>query len=64
MLAVFTLAQILGYPFPAALVRDDRGTAIAYAVDTRGVRTLWFARAPRFGRPVSSIRRLPTTARS
>ena len=48
MLAVFTLAQILGYPFPAALVRDDRGTAIAYAVDTRGVRTLWFARAPQF----------------
>ncbi|HXO16751.1 MAG TPA: S9 family peptidase, partial [Candidatus Dormibacteraeota bacterium] len=48
MLAAFTLAQILGYPFPAALARDARGTAIAYALVTRGVRTLWFARAPGF----------------
>ncbi len=46
MLAAFTLAQILRYPFPAALVRDARGTAIAYALDTQGVRTIWFARAP------------------
>jgi dipeptidyl aminopeptidase/acylaminoacyl peptidase len=48
LLAAFTLVQILGYPFPAALVRDARGTAIAYALDTRGVRTVWFARAPGF----------------
>src|SRR5579863_4136781 len=46
MLAVFTLAQILSYPFPADLVRDKSGTAIAYALDTQGVRTIWFARAP------------------
>ena len=46
MLAAFTLAQILRYPFPAALVRDAHGTAIAYALDTQGVRTIWFARAP------------------
>ncbi len=46
MLAAFTLAQILSYPFPAALVGDAHGTAIAYALDTRGIRTLWFARAP------------------
>jgi dipeptidyl aminopeptidase/acylaminoacyl peptidase len=46
VLAAFTLAQILTYPFPEALVRDARGTAIAYALVTRGVRTLWFARAP------------------
>ncbi len=48
LLAAFTFAQILGYPFPAAPVRDPRGTAIAYTLDTRGVRTLWFARAPDF----------------
>jgi dipeptidyl aminopeptidase/acylaminoacyl peptidase len=48
LLAAFTFAQILGYPFPAALVRDAHGTAVAYALDTRGVRTLWFARAPDF----------------
>ncbi len=48
LLAAFTFAQILGYPFPAALVRDERGTAVAYVLDTRGVRTLWFARAPDF----------------
>jgi dipeptidyl aminopeptidase/acylaminoacyl peptidase len=48
LLAAFTFAQILGYPFPAALARDAHGTAIAYALDTRGVRTIWFARAPEF----------------
>ncbi len=48
LLAAFTFAQILGYPFPAALVRDKQGTAVAYALDTRGVRTLWFARSPDF----------------
>jgi dipeptidyl aminopeptidase/acylaminoacyl peptidase len=48
MLAAFTLAQILSYPFPESLVRDARGTAIAYALDTQGVRTIWFARAPQW----------------
>src|SRR5579871_1529901 len=48
LIAAFTFAQILGYPFPAALVRDKQGTAIAYALDQRGVRTLWFARAADF----------------
>ncbi len=46
MLAVFTLAQILSYPFPEALVRDRAGTAIAYTLVAQGVRTVWFARAP------------------
>lgn len=45
LLAAFTLAQILSYPFPEGLARDDRGTAIAYTLDTHGVRTVWFARA-------------------
>ncbi|MFY9663755.1 MAG: prolyl oligopeptidase family serine peptidase [Candidatus Cybelea sp.] len=48
LIAAFTLAQVLSYPFPAALVRDARGSAIAYAVDRQGVRSLWFARAPDF----------------
>ncbi|HZV77116.1 MAG TPA: prolyl oligopeptidase family serine peptidase [Candidatus Babeliales bacterium] len=48
MLAAFTLVQILSYPFPDEIVRDARGTAIAYAVDTQGVRTIWFARAPQW----------------
>ncbi|MGA7354403.1 MAG: hypothetical protein WBW76_03140, partial [Candidatus Cybelea sp.] len=48
MLAAFTLVQLLGYPFPSAPVRDLNGTAMAYALDTQGVRTLWFARAPGF----------------
>jgi dipeptidyl aminopeptidase/acylaminoacyl peptidase len=46
LLAAFTLAQILNYPFPNALVRDKTGTAVAYTLDTQGVRTIWFARAP------------------
>ncbi|MFZ0030300.1 MAG: prolyl oligopeptidase family serine peptidase [Candidatus Cybelea sp.] len=48
LIAAFTLAQVLSYPFPAALVRDARGSAIAYAIDRQGVRSLWFARAPDF----------------
>jgi dipeptidyl aminopeptidase/acylaminoacyl peptidase len=48
MLAAFTLAQILSYPFPSAPVRDVRGTAVAYTLDQQGVRSLWFARAPDF----------------
>ncbi|HEV3091841.1 MAG TPA: prolyl oligopeptidase family serine peptidase [Candidatus Cybelea sp.] len=46
LIAAFSLAQILSYPFPSAPVRDAKGTAIAYTLDTQGVRTLWFARAP------------------
>jgi dipeptidyl aminopeptidase/acylaminoacyl peptidase len=48
MLAAFTLVQLLGYPFPYAPVRDSHGAAIAYVLDTHGIRTLWFARAPGF----------------
>ncbi|MGA7200754.1 MAG: hypothetical protein WBX26_02915, partial [Candidatus Cybelea sp.] len=46
LVAAFTLAQVLSYPFPSAPVRDANGTAIAYSLDTQGVRTIWFARAP------------------
>jgi len=46
MLAAFTLAQVLSYPFPESLARNKTGTAIAYTLDTQGVRTVWFARAP------------------
>ncbi|HEY4433339.1 MAG TPA: hypothetical protein VGM99_02960, partial [Candidatus Cybelea sp.] len=48
LIAAFTLAQILSYPFPSAPVRDTGGNAIAYTLDTQGIRTLWFARAPEF----------------
>lgn len=44
--ASFSLAQILSYPFPDSIVGDAHGTAIAYVLDRRGVRSLWFARAP------------------
>ena len=48
LLPAFTLTQILSYPFPSAPVRDAKGTAIAYTLDTQGERTIWFARAPEF----------------
>ncbi|HLX26579.1 MAG TPA: DPP IV N-terminal domain-containing protein, partial [Candidatus Cybelea sp.] len=48
MIAAFALAQVLSYPFPNALVRDETGTAIAYALDTQGVRSIWFARGPQW----------------
>jgi dipeptidyl aminopeptidase/acylaminoacyl peptidase len=48
LIAAFTLTQILSYPFPSAPVRDAKGSAIAYTIDQRGVRSIWFARAPDF----------------
>jgi dipeptidyl aminopeptidase/acylaminoacyl peptidase len=48
LIAAFTLVQILSYPFPETLVRDAHGTAVAYSLDTQGVRTIWFARAPQW----------------
>jgi dipeptidyl aminopeptidase/acylaminoacyl peptidase len=48
LLAAFTLSQILSYSFPSAPVRDAGGNAIAYTLDTQGVRTVWFARGPQF----------------
>ncbi|HEY1882880.1 MAG TPA: prolyl oligopeptidase family serine peptidase [Candidatus Cybelea sp.] len=48
LIAAFTLTQILGYPFPSAPISDVRGDAIAYSLDTRGIRTVWFARGPEF----------------
>lgn len=44
--AGFSVAQIISYPFPDSIVGDPGGHAFAYVLDTRGVRTLWFARAP------------------
>ncbi len=48
LIAAFTLTQILSYPFPSAPVRDAKGTAIAYTIDQKGVRSIWFARSPDF----------------
>jgi dipeptidyl aminopeptidase/acylaminoacyl peptidase len=48
LLAAFALSQILSYPFPSAPVRDASGSAVAYTLDTQGVRTVWFARGPQF----------------
>ena len=48
LIAAFTLAQILNYPFPSASVRDPKGTAIAYTLDTQGIRTIWFSRGRDF----------------
>jgi dipeptidyl aminopeptidase/acylaminoacyl peptidase len=48
LIAAFTIAQVISYPFPDTLVRDAHGTAIAYVLDMRGVRALWFARLPDF----------------
>jgi dipeptidyl aminopeptidase/acylaminoacyl peptidase len=44
--ALFSMAQVLGYPFPATLVPGADGHSIAYVLNERGVRNLWFAQAP------------------
>jgi dipeptidyl aminopeptidase/acylaminoacyl peptidase len=46
--AHFTMAQVISYPFPDEIVGDRAGHAFAYVLDTRGVRSLWYAQAPDF----------------
>ena len=45
---LFSLSQVLSYPFPKALVASANGTSIAYVLNERGVRSIWFAQAPAF----------------
>ncbi|HQT94683.1 MAG TPA: prolyl oligopeptidase family serine peptidase, partial [Thermoanaerobaculaceae bacterium] len=50
----FTMEQVLSYPFPTELVAAERGGAIAWVLDERGVRNVWTASAPGFApRPLT-----------
>src|SRR5689334_5341392 len=42
----FTLQQIMGYPYPSALVAAPTGARIAWVFDERGVRNIYVASAP------------------
>ena len=46
--ALFSLSQVLSFPMPLALVSSPNGHSIAYVLDERGVRSLWYAQAPNF----------------
>lgn len=46
--ALFSLARVLSFPMPLALVSDSGGHDIAYVLDESGVRSIWFAAAPDF----------------
>ncbi len=46
--AFFSLAQVLSFPFPNALVSSSSGQSIAYVLNEKGVRSLWFAQAPAY----------------
>ncbi len=46
--ALFSLAQVLGLPFPAALVQGADGHSIAYVLNESGVRSIWFAPGPNY----------------
>ncbi len=59
----FSVAQALSYPFPAALVRSEDGTTIAYSIDRRGERSIWVARAPQFA-PREVVGPLPDDGRA
>ncbi|MGH8161320.1 MAG: hypothetical protein ACRESR_04090, partial [Gammaproteobacteria bacterium] len=47
-LKTFSMAQVLGYPYPSALTAAPEGGAIAWVLDERGVRNIWMARKPDF----------------
>ncbi len=48
MLGLFTMPQVLGYPFPATLVSGADGKTIAWVLDERGVRNVYVAQSPQF----------------
>lgn len=51
----FSVADILGAPFPSALVAAPAGRRVAWAFDARGRRNVWVAEGPSFaGRQVTS----------
>ena len=45
---LFSLSQVLSYSFPNTLVSSNDGKNIAYVLNVRGVRSIWFAQAPAF----------------
>ena len=52
----FTIEQVLSSPFPDDLVASPHGDAIAWVLNSRGVRNIWVARAPDFmGAPVTKF---------
>jgi dipeptidyl aminopeptidase/acylaminoacyl peptidase len=42
----FSMASVLGYPFPSDLIAWRSGSAFAWVCDARGVRNIWLAMAP------------------
>jgi dipeptidyl aminopeptidase/acylaminoacyl peptidase len=51
----FTLEQVMGSPFPAELVAATRGSRIAWVFDAKGVRNVWVADGPDFGRTARQV---------
>ena len=46
--ALFTLRQVLSFPLPMQLVAGPDGSSIAYILNERGIRSIWYARAPEY----------------
>ena len=42
----FSMAQVLGYPYPSDLISLRSGNALAWVSDARGVRNIWVAQGP------------------
>ena len=50
----FSLAQVMGSPFPSELTASARGKTVAWVFNLRGVRNVWVVTSPRFhARPVT-----------
>jgi dipeptidyl aminopeptidase/acylaminoacyl peptidase len=46
--ALFALRQVLSFPLPMQLVAGVDGSSIAYILNERGIRSIWYARAPEY----------------
>ena len=44
----FTLEQVMSAPFPSEMTAAPGGTAVAWVLNERGARNVWYAAAPDF----------------
>jgi len=51
----FTLEQVLSSPFPSGLTAAMHGSRIAWVFDAKGVRNVWVADGPDFGRTARQL---------
>ena len=51
----FTVEQVMSSPFPSELVAAEHGSRVSWVFDLKGVRNVWVADGPDFGRTARAV---------